>query len=82
MTATDKRSLISESVTVIQIDIHPVGEEPNEHIVHVTPGVSHTITVREVPTKSKLILCSQDEVLASSDTQPDRHPRLPHSPSN
>jgi hypothetical protein len=26
MTATDKRSLISESVTVTQIDIHPVGE--------------------------------------------------------
>jgi hypothetical protein len=26
VTATDKRSLISESVTVTQIDIHPVGE--------------------------------------------------------
>jgi hypothetical protein len=37
MLATDKRPLISESVAVIWIDIHPTGEEPDQHIVHVAP---------------------------------------------
>jgi hypothetical protein len=35
-----------------------------------------------VPTKSKLGLCSWDEVLAPSDVQPGHHPGLPHYPSN
>jgi hypothetical protein len=48
----------------------------------VTPGVSRTTIVREVPTKSKLGPCSQDEVLAPSDARPGHHPGLPHSPSN
>jgi hypothetical protein len=82
MTATDKRSLIFESVVVTRIDIHPVGEESNEHVICVIPGVSRMTTVCEVPTKSKSFLCSRDEVLAPSDTRPDRHPRLPHSPNN
>jgi hypothetical protein len=94
MTATDKRTLISESVTTIWIGVHPVGEEPDQHVVRMTPRVSRTTTVRvtpevsrmttvcEVPTKSKSGLCSQDEVLAPSDVWPDRHPGLPHSPSN
>jgi hypothetical protein len=51
MIAMDKRPLISESVTVIRINIHPAGEEPNQHIVCVTPGVSCMITIRKVPTK-------------------------------
>jgi hypothetical protein len=53
MTTTDKQSLISESVAVIQIDIHPAREEPDQHIVCMTPGVPRTTTVREVPTKLK-----------------------------
>jgi hypothetical protein len=67
MTATDKRSLISESVAVTRVDIHPAGEELDQHIVRATPGVSRTTTVRKVPTKSKSGLCSRDEVLAPSD---------------
>jgi hypothetical protein len=82
MTTMDKRPLIYESVTVTQIDIHPTGEEPDRHVVRVTPGVSCTTMVHEVSTKSKSGLCSWDEVLAPSDALPNRHPRLPHSPSN
>jgi hypothetical protein len=63
----DKRSLVSESDVVTRIDLHPVGEEPDQHVVHVTPGVSRTTTIGEVPTKSKSGLCSEDVVLASSD---------------
>jgi hypothetical protein len=58
MAATDKQPLLSESVAVTQIDIHPVGEEPDQHVMRATPGVSCTTTVREVPTKSKSGLCS------------------------
>jgi hypothetical protein len=82
MTAIDKQPLISESVMVIRIDIHPTEEEPDQHIIRVAPGVSRTTTVRKVPTKLKSGACSQDEVLSPSDARPDRHPRLPHSPSN
>jgi hypothetical protein len=82
MTTTDKRSLISESVAVIQIDIHLVGKEPDWHIVRVAPGVSRTTTVGEVYTKSKSGLCSRDEVLAPSDARLGHHLELPHSPSN
>jgi hypothetical protein len=57
-----------------QIDIDPAGEESDQHVVCVTPRASHTITVCEVPTKSKLVPYSRDEVLAPSDTQPGRHP--------
>jgi hypothetical protein len=74
MTATNKWSLISESVTATRIDIYPAGEEPDQHIVRATLGVSRTTTIRKVPTKSKLVPCSRDEVLAPSDTRPDRHP--------
>jgi hypothetical protein len=65
--SNDKRSLISESVASIQIGVHLVGEEPDQHIVHVAPRVSRITTIREVPTKSKSGLCSRDEVLAPSD---------------
>jgi hypothetical protein len=58
MTAMDKRSLISESVVVIPIDIHPTGEEHDQHVVRVASGVSRTTTVGEVPTKWKSDLCS------------------------
>jgi hypothetical protein len=51
----------------IQIGVHPTREEPDQHVVCVTPGVSRMTTVHEVPTKSKSGLCSRDEVLAPSD---------------
>jgi hypothetical protein len=72
MTLTDKRSLISVSVTAIRITVHPVGEETEHHVVHVTPRVSRLTTVHKVPTKSKSGFCSWDEALAPSDhpTQP------------
>jgi hypothetical protein len=46
------------------------------------PGVPHMTTVREVPAKSNLGLCSRDEVLAPSNARPDRNSGLPHPPSN
>jgi hypothetical protein len=67
MTTTDKQQLISDSVMVIQIDIHPVVEEPDQHIVRVAPRVSHMTTAHEVPTKSKSGPCSWDEVLPPSN---------------
>jgi hypothetical protein len=74
MTAIDKRSLISKSVVVTRIDIHPVGEEPNQHVIRMAPGVSCMTTARELPTKSKSGLCSRDDVLAPTD-----HPARPSS---
>jgi hypothetical protein len=82
MIATDKRSLIFESVAVTRIDIHPTEEEPDRHVIHMATGVSRTITIREVPNKLKSSHCSQDKVLTPSDARPGRHPGLPHSPSN
>jgi hypothetical protein len=67
---------------VIRIDIHLTGEEPDQHVVRVTPWVSRTTTICDVPTKLKSGPCSRDEVLAPSDAQPSHHPGLPHSPSN
>jgi hypothetical protein len=78
----DKRSLISESGAVTRIDIHPAGEEPDQHAVRATLGVSRTATICEVPTKSKSSLCSRDEVLDPSDAWLGRHLGLPHSSSN
>jgi hypothetical protein len=37
----NKLSLITESVAVTQIDIHPAGEEPEQHVIRLTPGGSH-----------------------------------------
>jgi hypothetical protein len=77
----NKRSLISESVTASRICVHPAREEPDQHIACVASQVSHTTTVGEVPTKSKLGPCSWDDVLAPSDAWPGHHTLLPHSPS-
>jgi hypothetical protein len=82
MIATDKRSLISDSIVATRIDIHLAGEELDRHIVRVAPGVSCRTTVGEVPTKSKLGLCFRDEVLAPSNVWPGCHSGLPHYPSN
>jgi hypothetical protein len=62
-----KRPLIFKSVVVIQIGVHPAGEEPNQHVIHMAPQVSPTTTFREVPTKPKSRPCSQGEVLPPSD---------------
>jgi hypothetical protein len=67
MTTMDRRSLIFKSVTVIRINIDLAGEEPDRHVIRMTPRVSHTTTVRGVPTKLKLGPYSQDEVLAPID---------------
>jgi hypothetical protein len=53
VTTTSKRSLISENVTVIRIDIHPAGEKPDQHVVRMTPQVSCMIIIHEVPTRLK-----------------------------
>jgi hypothetical protein len=47
MTATDKRSPISESITATRIDIHLAGEELDRRVVRVPPGVSRTTTIGE-----------------------------------
>jgi hypothetical protein len=36
MTVTDKLPLITESVAVSRIDIHPAGEEPDQHTIRLT----------------------------------------------
>jgi hypothetical protein len=82
MTAMSKQSLIFESVTVIQIGVHPVRKEPDQHVICVASRVSRTTTVHEVPTKSNLSPSSQDEVFAPVIVRLDHHPGLPHSPSN
>jgi hypothetical protein len=41
MTETDKLAPITESVTATRIDIHPAGEEPDQHVICLTPGCSH-----------------------------------------
>jgi hypothetical protein len=51
----------------IQIGVHLIGEEPDQHIVCVALRVSRMATIPEVPTMSKSGLCSRDEVLAPSD---------------
>jgi hypothetical protein len=78
----DKQSLISESVAVIQIDVHPAKEEPDRQVVRVALRVSRMTTVGEVPTKSKSGLCFRNEVFALTDARLGHHPGLPHSPSN
>jgi hypothetical protein len=82
MPTTGKRPLIFESVAATWIDIHHVGEELGRHVVRAAPKVSHTTTIREVPTKLNSGICSRDEVLAPSNARPGHHSGLPHSPSN
>jgi hypothetical protein len=72
MTAIDKWPLITKSVTVTQIDIHHIGEEPDQHVVRTASRASCTTIVCEIPTKSWL----------PTIVRPSRHPKLPHSPFN
>jgi hypothetical protein len=37
----DKPPLIIESVVVTRIDIHPAGEEPDQHVIRLTLRGSH-----------------------------------------
>jgi hypothetical protein len=41
MTVMDKLSIITKSVVVTRINIHPTGEEPDQHAIRLTPGGSH-----------------------------------------
>jgi hypothetical protein len=82
MTATDKRSLISESVTAIRIDIHHAGKEHDRHIVHMTPEFSRTTTVREVSIKLNQAPTPRMKSCPLMIVWLDRHLGLPHSPSN
>jgi hypothetical protein len=75
----DKQPLISESVVITRIDIHIAWEEPDQHVVHATPEVLRTTTIREVATKSKSGICSEDEVLAPSNNRLGRYPEMSHS---
>jgi hypothetical protein len=75
----DKRPLISESVAMIQISVHPTGT----NMPYVWPLRSH------VQQPSKKSLLSQTWALALgmkfwplAIIRPGRHPKLPHSPSN
>jgi hypothetical protein len=67
MTTVRKWPLISESVIVIQIDVHNTGKEPDQHVVGVAHWVSRTTTFSEVPAKSKSDPYSQDEFWSPSD---------------
>jgi hypothetical protein len=75
MIATDKQPLISESVVVTRIDIHPTGEEP-DNMLYVQLPESH---VQQPSMKSPL---GQNRSPAPSDTRLCRHPGLHYSPSN
>jgi hypothetical protein len=77
-----KRSLISESVTVIRIGVHPAGKEP-DNTSYMWPHGSH---IRQ-PFVNSLLGQNQVSVLGmkswlSAIVWPDCHPGLPHSPSN
>jgi hypothetical protein len=37
----DKLPLITDSVMMTRIDIHPAGEEPDQHVICITPRGSH-----------------------------------------
>jgi hypothetical protein len=41
MTVIDKLPFITESVVATRIDMHPVGKEPDQHAIRLTPGGSH-----------------------------------------
>jgi hypothetical protein len=77
-----KRSLIFESVTVIRIDVHPVGEE-SDNTSYAWPHESH---IRQPFTKS---LLGQNQTPAPrmkswllAIVRPSSRPKLHHSPSN
>jgi hypothetical protein len=65
--SNDKQTLIFESVATIQIGVYTAGEESDQHVIHMAPWVSRTTTIHKVPTRSKLELCSRNEVLAPND---------------
>jgi hypothetical protein len=67
---------------VIQIGVYPAGEEPDQHVIRVAHRVSRTTTVCKVPTKSNLAPAPEMKYWPPAIVQPDRHPGLPHSPSN
>jgi hypothetical protein len=81
MTAMSKQPLISESVAVIRIDVHPIGEEPH-NMSYARPLGSH---VRQPSAKTLLGQNrAPDPGMKScflAIIWPGRHPGLAHSPS-
>jgi hypothetical protein len=81
MTTTSKRTPISESVAVIQIDVHPIGDKP-DNTLHLR---SRGLLEQQPSTK---FLLGQNRAPAPgmkswfpATFQPGHHLGLPHSPS-
>jgi hypothetical protein len=67
---------------MIQIGVHPTGEEPDQHIIRIASRVLCTTTICEVPTKLNLGPTPEMKSWPPAMVRPGRHPGLPHSPSN
>jgi hypothetical protein len=67
---------------MIQIGVHLIGEELDQHIIRLAPQVSRMTIVCEVPTKLKLAPAPRMKSWPLEIVRLDRHPGLPHSPSN
>jgi hypothetical protein len=82
MTATNKQSLISKSVAVIRIGIHPIGVEEPDNMLYAWPLGSHIQqpSVKFLPDQNWAPAPGMKSWL-SAIIRPDRHPGLPHSPS-
>jgi hypothetical protein len=67
---------------MIQIGVHLIGEELDQHIIRLASQVSRMTIVCEVPTKLKLAPAPRMKSWPLEIVRLDRHPGLPHSPSN
>jgi hypothetical protein len=65
---------------MIQIDIHPTGEEPGYHVVRMAPRISQP-SVKSLLSQNRVSAPGMKSWLPAI-VWPDRHPGLPHSPSN
>jgi hypothetical protein len=81
MTTMSKQTLISESVAVIRVDIHPIGKEPNNTSYvwslrsHVRQPYAKSLLSRNWPPTHRM------KSWLPVIIWPGRHPGLPHSPS-
>jgi hypothetical protein len=80
--SNDKRSLISESATAIQIGIHHAGKEPEQHVVRVTSRVSRTTIIYKSLLSQTWAPAPGMKSCPPTIIRPGRQPGLPHSPSN
>jgi hypothetical protein len=65
VTQRDKRSLISESVPTIQIDVHPAGKKPGTHDIRAPVDMPRMATFHKAPMRLKSLRYIRDEVLVS-----------------